>query len=325
LLCLWAVVWSACVAAALLGESEANWSAPAHIALLGLVGAWLEPQLARSGPEGVRPRAAWIYAGVWGLGLVGLSALQHTEWFYPLLPARLVASAPDRPAPLRNWEPTCRMRGYRELAPEIATRLAALRAKGLDPFVLVPTPTLAATLSFYLPGQPDVYCIAWSPGLAAQALNQHDLWRPNPRHDIAVFGGRPVVIVEDANRPMSYANAAVGLEAVGRAEPSERIIVRRGDVPVAAWDITVCHDYRGPQHVEEYRALLRKYATPAYYAAQGGTPRGFVRGLSRDLLGRAPSDQELAQWTGMLKSQPRGLLVTMLARREESLRRRPPE
>jgi hypothetical protein len=122
---------------------------------------------------------------------------------------------------------------------------------------------------------------------------------------------------------MSYAKAAVGLEAVGWAEDSDRVIVRRGDVPVAAWDITVCHDYRGPQHVEEYRVLLERYAGPDYYAAQGGTPRGFVRGLCRDLLGRDPSDRELAQWTGMLKSQPKGLLVTTLARREEYRRRHP--
>src|SRR5262249_27616539 len=83
--CLWVVVWLACIAASLLGETEANWSAPAHVALVGLIAAWLDLRLAA---RGARSHAAWVCAVAWGISLVGLSTLQHAEWFYALLPQR---------------------------------------------------------------------------------------------------------------------------------------------------------------------------------------------------------------------------------------------
>ncbi|MDR3638969.1 MAG: glycosyltransferase family 39 protein [Isosphaeraceae bacterium] len=325
LFCLWIVVWSACVAACLLGETEMNWSAPAHVSLLALAGGWLAPRVLRARPGQERPQGAWQYGLLWGLSLAGLTALQHTEWFYPALSRITPAPTAGRPAPLRELDPTCRMRGYRELEPAVDARLVGLRAEGLDPFVLTPTYTLAATLSFYLKGQPEVYCVAWSPGLAARALNQHDLWRPNPRHDLNAFLDRPVVIVEDATRGISYAQGAVAHGVVRGAGTSERVLVRRGGTVVAAWDITVYPHYTGLRDVEENRVLLQTYATPAYYAAQGGTPQAFVRGLYRDLLGRAPTDQELADWVTTLSGQPRALLVSALARRDEYRRRRETE
>jgi hypothetical protein len=315
-------VWSACIVACLLGETEANWSAPAHVALMAIIGSWLAPQLPRGASGGKLPRAAWCCGAVWFLGLIGLTALQHTEWFYPVIAGVVPPPTAEQPVPLRLFDPTCRMRGFRELIPEIESRLADLRAKGEDPFVLTPTYVLASTFSFYMEGHPDVYCLAWSPGMAALALNQHDLWRPNPRRDLDVFRGRPVVIVEDASQAYSYTKGATDRGVVGSAEPSTRLIVRRGDAVVGAWLITVCHGYRGPQHVEEYRTLLRTYATPAYYAAQGGTPRGFVQGLYRDLLGRAPKPEEFTLWTNVMKIQPRSLVVTALADRENIVRKR---
>jgi len=316
LFCLWVVVWSACVGACLLGETEMNWSAPAHIALLALTGAWLEPRLFRPAPGAPRPSRAWLYGAFWAFSMLGLTALQHTEWFYPVL-SRVAAPTARQPAPLRGLDPTCRMRGYHEVAPVIDAKLAELRAEGLDPFVLTPTYTLAATFSFYLEGQPEVYCVAWSPGLVAQALNQHDLWRPNPRHDHDVFRGRPVVIVEDATRGISYGQGAVAHGVVEDVGDAERVLVRRGNATVAAWEVTVCRNFLGLRDVEENRALQRTYATPAYYAAQGGTPQGFVRGLYRDLLGRDPSDDESTRGVNLLSSQPRTLLIATLARRDE--------
>ncbi len=322
LLCLWAVVWSACIGASLLGETEANWSAPAQVAALALIGAWLAPRCIQSLTVG-RPTKALLFCGtIWVVGLIGLSLLQHTEWFYPLLARVVPAPSPEQPAPLRNYDPTCRMRAYRELAPVVEARVAALRAQGQDPFVLAPTSILASTLSFSMQDHPDVYCLAWSPGMAAMALNQHDVWRPNPRHDVDVFRGRPVVIVEDATQSKSYTQGAVDQGVVGRAEPSERVVVKRGEVVVGVWLVTVCHDYRGPQNVEEYRALLRTYGSSAYYSAQGSTPQGFVLGLFRDMLGRAPAPEELKLWTHVMSIQPRSLVITALAGRDLLPRKR---
>ena len=45
--------------------------------------------------------------------------------------------------------------------------------------------------------------------------------------------------------PPSYAVLLHDKRVVGRLEPVERVEVRERGVLVGAWDITVCHDYRG--------------------------------------------------------------------------------
>jgi hypothetical protein len=312
LLCLWIPVWSACIAACLMGESEANWSAPAHVSLIALIGGWFASRSSLGSHRKARRALAWSFTAAWVLSVIGLGALQHTEWFYPLIAGRLPAPTLERPMPLRKWDPTCRMRGFRELAPRVDAVVAALRAGGQDPFVLAPTYTLAATLSFYMKGQPEVYCLAWSPGLMEQAVNQHDLWYPNPRHDVDAFRGRPVVLVEDAGEMWRYSWQIAKLGVVERVDPAANVVVDRRGAVVATWAISLCHDYHGPQHVEEYRQLVRKYATADYYAAQGGTSRGFVQGLFRDIIGRKPTPRELALWTGVSDEQPRGYVVPAL-------------
>lgn len=316
LLCLWAVVWIACVAAALLGETEMNWSAPAHVGLVALAAAWLEPRVFGR-RDAKRPIGAWLYGGLWGLSLIGLTAFQHTEWFYPAFARLIPASTTARPAPLRIVDQTCRMRGAHELAEVLEARLATLRAQGLDPFVFTPTYSLAASLTFEMKGHPDVYCLSWSPGLVADALNQHDLWHPNPRHDVEVFRGRPAVIVEDASWGSGYARGAEWHRVVRGTAATERLFVHRGKVVVAAWDIAMYPEFTGLQHVAENRVLLQTYGTAAYYTACGGTREGFVNGLYRDLLGRAPTPEERAQGLTMLKTQPRALYITLVARQKE--------
>jgi hypothetical protein len=250
--CLWAVVWLACVGASLLGETEANWAAPAHVAVLVLIAGWFDDRLTRADVLGRSTRGlAWGCGGLWVLSLVTLSAAQHTEWFYPLAARLLPAPSAERPAPMRRLDPTCRFRGYREIAPEVGQRLAALRAEGLNPFVLAPTYTVASALSFYLPGQPEAYCLSWTPGWAGRAANQHDLWHPNPRNDLNAFRGRPAVVVETPSRAPVYAQVSTYKHGLFRsADPTERILVRRASQPVAAWDVTICRDYRGLPRTE---------------------------------------------------------------------------
>lgn len=260
-LCLWGVLWATVVAVCLLGENELNWAAPGYVTVVALAGWWLDRGLLRRGalhPEG---KAGAFVVACWVLGMAGLSVLQHTEWFYPLLARWAPASTPERPAPWNKIDPTCRMRGHRALVPEVARRLDALRASGLDPFVLTSTPYLAAELSFYTPGHPDVYCLAFSytPDLP---VNQHDLWHPNPRFDVAAFRGRPALVVEDAHFRPSYADAMVRHGWFARAEaPTRRIVSERG-IDVAAWDLSVAQDYLGRPAPLRWREILLHGAPP---------------------------------------------------------------
>lgn len=314
LLCLWVVVWSACVGVSLLGETEANWSAPAHVALTILIGWWLSPRITLRGEAGIARRWSSPSVAFWLVSLVFLTGLQHSEWFYPLAARFIPAPTEDRPAPMRLFDPTSRLRGYRDLARRVEERVQEVReTEGREPFLLTPTYTLASPLSFYRPGRPEAYCLSWSPGMAALALNQHDVWHPNPRHDVDLFRGRTAVVVEDAARPPSYARGLVDHGLFRRVGVPTRVVVRRGALVVGAWDVTVCHNYLGPRHPEEMRRLLAAFASAGYFAAQGDTAQGYVQGLYRDMLHRPALPDEVAFWASVLAHQPRELIVAQIA------------
>jgi hypothetical protein len=239
LLCLWGVIWTACLGASVLGETEMNWMAPGYVALVALIGMRLDRVLARGG---LKAQAVIV---AWGLCVVLIVAGHHTEWFYPVI-ARWVPPASKRwAAPLRLYEPTARLRGHQALARAVASRMAALKAHGASPYVLTPTYALTSTLSFYIPGQPETYCLSWNYGMTAQPVNQHDLWHPNPRHDPSAFRDRPAIVVEDANMPPSVAQHMVGKGVFERLESTDRLVARERGVIVGAWDVSVCHNYRG--------------------------------------------------------------------------------
>jgi 4-amino-4-deoxy-L-arabinose transferase-like glycosyltransferase len=313
LLCLALVVWSACVTVSLLGETEANWSAPAHVSLVVLMGWWL----AKRG-------VGWGYSSLWLACVLSLTLLQHTQWVYPMV-ARLnvlPAPTPDRPAPIRKLDPTCRMIGYRDLVPEVARQVEALRAQGLEPFVVAPTYPLTATLEFHLPGQPEVYCLGWSPGMAAEVINQHDLWHPNPRHDLSTFLDRPAVIVEPEEHPPGYAGGLLKNGLFTSLDEPTHVVARRGGLVVGAWNITVARGYRGIQNAPELRNLFKMYASLDYYDRQGGTPRGYVQAVYRDMVHRAATPGEEAFWVNVLKTQPREMMVFPLAKTEGLIKTR---
>ncbi len=239
LLCLWGVIWSACFVASLLGETEANWMVPGYISLVVLSGVGLE-RIFLAG--GFRPKAIVV---AWSGCVALISLLHHTEWTYPLA-ARFVPAPTKRwPAPLRRFDPTCRLRGHDDLARQVDLILAKLRARGEDPFVLTTTYALTATMEFQLAGQPETYCLSWNYGMTRDPVNQHDLWRPNPRLDLEAFRGRTGVLIDDSNMPPSFANQMVEKGVFGSMESTERLVVSEGGLAVGAWDIAICHDYRG--------------------------------------------------------------------------------
>ncbi len=239
LLCLWGVIWCACLAASILGETEANWMAPGYVAVVVLMGRRVGEVLAHRGAK------AWGYVAAWGFCIAAVAVIHHTEWFYPIVARWVPAPTKRFGAPLRLYDVTARMRGHEELAKAVQRHVETLEGQGARPFVVTPTYALTSTLSFYLPGQPETYCLSWNYGMTPRPVNQHDLWHPNPRHDPSAFAGRPFLVVEDANMPPNYATILYHKRVIGRIEPIERITVRERGVIVGAWDIAVCHDYRG--------------------------------------------------------------------------------
>jgi hypothetical protein len=239
LLCLWGVIWAACLVASLLGETEANWMVPGYISLVVLIGLRVDSALTKGSVR------IWAYVAGWCVCITAIIAIYHTEWFYPVVARWVPPSIHRWPAPLRLYEPTARLRGHKVLAQTVARKLAALEAQGLTPFVLTPTYALTATLSFYLPGHPETYCLSWNFGMTPQPVNQHDLWHPNPRHDPEAFRRKVALVVEDGNMPPNYARHLVNKGVFGRMDAIDRVFVTERGLIVGAWDITVCYDYHG--------------------------------------------------------------------------------
>jgi 4-amino-4-deoxy-L-arabinose transferase-like glycosyltransferase len=256
LICLWGLLWTACVLVCLLGENEWNWSAPGFVSMLVLSGWWLDRGPFRRGLSLRGNRLAISLTGLWGLAMVGMTALQHTEWFYPALASVVPEPSKSMPAPMRALDPTCRMRGQRAIVPEVERRLTELRAKGEDPFILTATPYLASELTFYMPGHPEVYCLAFS-YWPDRVVNQHDLWHPNPRFDLEAFRGRPAVVVGDGRMGVrSFASSMVKQGWFGSIESEDRLLVREHSQGIGAWDISIVRDYRGRPSPERWEQIL---------------------------------------------------------------------
>jgi Dolichyl-phosphate-mannose-protein mannosyltransferase len=239
LLCLWGAIWTACLAASVLGETEANWMVPGYISLVILIGMRADQVFARGGVR------KWLYAAAWLVCISAIVAIHHMEWFYPAIARYLPEPTGRFPVQLRVYEPTARMRGHQVLAKAVQERVEALKARGESPFVLTATYGLASTLSFYLPGQPDTYCLSWNFGMTARPVNQHDLWHPNPRHDPDAFRDRVAIVVDDRNMPPSNAKHMVRKKVFGRLESLDEVQAHDHGALVGAWAISICHDYHG--------------------------------------------------------------------------------
>jgi hypothetical protein len=239
LVCLWGVVWAACFAASLLGETEANWMVPGYVSLVCLIGMRLDQVCERGGK---RPK---FYLAAWLACLAMIVAVHHMEWFYPAIAKHLPDATGRWPVPLRLYEPTARMRGHQVLARAVQERVDSLQAKGESPFILTATYGLASTLSFYLPGQPETYCLSWNFGMTARPVNQHDLWHPNPRHDPDAFRNRVAIVVEDRNMPPSCARHMVRKKVFGSLQSLDRVTVSERGAVVGEWAISICRDYHG--------------------------------------------------------------------------------
>ena len=172
---------------------------PGYISLVVLIAMRVDRPLSRGGWKARACVAGWCFS------LAAVIAVHHTEWFYPAIARWVPAPTKRWAAPFRLYEPTARLRGHQVLARAVAAKVQALQARGQSPFVLTATYGLTSTLSFYLPGQPETYCLSWNFGMTSAPVNQHDLWHPNPRHDPEAFKNRPAVVVEDSNMPPSYA------------------------------------------------------------------------------------------------------------------------
>ncbi len=219
--------------ASLKTTGQLNWAVTAYLSGLVLVAAWLAEQL-HSPRAAVRRLSRLGVAGACALGLTLTLVMHYPALARPLFLAVAGPPSPKHPMPLRRFDPTCRLRGWRALAAEVDQRRAEVRAAGAEPVVAATLWTLPGQVAFYCEGHPTVYTLG--PALGDRR-SQYDFWRPNPVWDPDAFRGRTFILVGEF--PPSL------LDAFDTVEPPREVRYAEAGHTVAVWHVTVARGFRG--------------------------------------------------------------------------------
>jgi 4-amino-4-deoxy-L-arabinose transferase-like glycosyltransferase len=213
---------------------EPNWPVTTYISGAVLAAGWLAKEL--QGPNTLLRRMTYIGTAVTCAIGVGLILLVHfTPKARPLFELVSGPPTPEHPQPLRRFDPTCRLRGWRYLASEVDRLRAELRAEeGTEPIIAGNGWTLPGELTFYCRGNPQVYSLGLALG---DRWSQFDLWHPNPVLDPADFQGRTFVFVGPPSHKLEEAFAG-GLVHVYPVEYKEK------GQTIASWQVVICKGFR---------------------------------------------------------------------------------
>lgn len=249
------------------GGGEANWPIAAYLsgAVLTL----------RAWPVGLEASNLRL-VGVFSTAAVGLLLTIGIHAPLVMQPVLLRIAGPEtseRPMPMRRVDPTCRMRGWRQLAGEVDAVRAELMARGVTPILAAERWTQAGELAFYCDNQPSVYCLGV---LLDDRDSQYDLWRPNPCANQDEFKGQTFVAIGvDLDR---LAHRFESFEIV-------RKVTHRSDgQPLAEWSIAIGHRFTPvrpgstPVQAQDSRQGAKEHAT-------AGNRRRGVRSFNECYIG----------------------------------------
>jgi hypothetical protein len=229
------------VLASLKTTGQLNWAVAAYLSGMVLAAGWVAACLRWTQPR-VRRLVLLSTATTCALGLVLIVVVHFPKVTRPILLSISGPPSLSRPFPLRRFDPTCRLRGWRTLAAEVDRVREALRASRIDPVIAGTNWTLPGMLGVYCTDHPTVYSLGLPSG---DRHSQYDFWRPNPVHDADEFLGRTFVIVGGLSPQVVRAFSAV--------ETSREVVYAEGGHAVAAWCVTVCHGFRGFDYVPGLR------------------------------------------------------------------------
>jgi hypothetical protein len=221
------------------GGGELNWPVTTYLSGLVLASGWLVAQL-----RSPRIWYRWLTRTSLGLtcaaGLLLAVLLHRSDWYRDMLLPLVGEPTAQRPLPLRRFDPTCRLAGWRTLASEVDAVREALLAQGVEPVLVATSWSLPGEIGFYCDAHPTVYNVGVMQG---ERHNQYDFWRPNPVADASYFLGRTFVIVGNVDPGL--------LTAFEQVEDSRVVYHREKGQPLAIWGITVAHGFRGFPQAEK--------------------------------------------------------------------------
>jgi hypothetical protein len=217
---------------------EPNWPVTAYLSGVVLGTAWLTRQL-RSPVEWYRRLTVASLSAACALGLLVTAFVHRSDLARPVLLRLSGPPSEKHPLPLRRFDPTCRLKGWRYLADEIDRICEDLRRKGIEPVLAASSWTLPGELGFYCEGHPTVYSMGLVLG---DRWSQYDLWRPNPLWDSDEFTGQTFVFVGSPRLELQ--------EAFDSVESPRMIEYRDRGQPIGRWTVLVCHGYRGFRDIQ---------------------------------------------------------------------------
>jgi hypothetical protein len=215
------------------GGGEVNWPVAAYVSGMVLAAAWLSGQL--TSPRTWYRRLLKVnLALACGLGLAATAFMHESRLLHPIL-ARLAGEPTEaNPFPLRRFDPTCRLRGWRTAAAAVDRLSNQLQSRGIEPVLAGCNWILPGELGFYCQGHPQVYSVGVVQG---DRHSQYDLWHPNPVDDAAAFQGRTFLLVGDLTPEV-----VAGFE---RVESAGVVIHSEDGRPIARWMLHVGYGFRG--------------------------------------------------------------------------------
>src|SRR5947209_19357313 len=135
---------------------EPNWPITAYLSGGILTAGWIVGQL-QAPTIRYRRLAAASLAAACLLGILVTAFMLRSELAQPVLLRISGRPSANHPLPLRRFDPTCRLRGWKYLGQEVDRIRDELRAKGIEPILVGSGWTLPGELGFYCEGHPTVY------------------------------------------------------------------------------------------------------------------------------------------------------------------------
>lgn len=211
-----------------------NWTAPAYLSGLVLAAGWLHRHLTTG--------SLWkrLYLGVnaafaIAVGLFISFSAFHVETIRPLLVRLAGPPTQTNRMPLRRFDPTCRLRGWRYLGAEVSLLAEEMRTYSEEPHIAASRWYYASEVAFY---SRTMKVYSFGPAVGDRQ-SQFDIWRPNPICDPSRFLGKTFIFI-DVRLPQDEIEAA--FESV---EPVREVLYTENGQPIARWYLTICRGFRG--------------------------------------------------------------------------------
>jgi hypothetical protein len=227
-------------------KAQVNWPAPSYFALLILAAWFLATRVADP--------AAWRrWRGVFWItvvfGILCTPIAHNTHLLYR--PVNKIGQMMGRKGiPPRQWDPTFRLRGWREFGQAISEQLATLKP---GPMIMCEDYQSTAAAAFYVDGQPDTfYAGSWLQ--PPSRLSQYDLW-PDRRLDRPDLVGRDAIYYGHDGVAGSGMPPAEIVAAFASVEKLPDLKIYREGLEIRDFRLWRCKGFKGMHRA----AVLKKF------------------------------------------------------------------